>query len=437
VVDKTTVELENMSEEEYEELFKGESEPVENKLCDVVLSNVGYEEVDLIRILRKVTEKNLEEIKSIISSLPVTICKNISTNEAEKIKNQLSAIGASVRVISAKKSLSNNTNEESKQAVATANAMNNKDGGITKIKKNFKPFFIAIDIVIVVALICFFCSGKSSIMINDFLASDYGRDFVDYNPYIQMVRALKPYDNTSYGEAFSNEFDNNEWSYSKSDGMRIVQIVSTYNDINDKMITQFLLTPQEDNKFLIEPYAVNVSGVNLSDIERDMVIAALFKGDLSQVLFESLLYGNQEDTFFDNSSTEEAKITQEKDDKEEYINGLETRISEIENKISDIYANIDSCNNRIVLAETQIQKDKDLIVEHEKTISQLQNSSDDYMNSQIRDYNQYIENCRRAIEKNEMVIQTENNRINQYNEDILELETKKVELSKELNEQKS
>ena len=252
-----------------------------------------------------------------------------------------------------------------------------------------------------------------------------------------MVQSLKPYDNTSYGQAFSDEFDNNEWSYFKSDGMRIVQVISTYNDINDKMITQFLLTPQEDDKFLIEPYAVNVSGMNLSNIERNVVIAALFKGDLSQVLFESLLYGNQEDTIFDNSNTEKAKITQEKDEREDYLNGLESRISEIDNKISDIYANIDNCNNRIVVAETQIQKDKDLIGEHEKTISQLQNSSDDYMKSQIRDYNQYIENCRRAIEKNEMVIQTENNRINQYNEDIIELETKKSEISKELNEQKN
>jgi len=119
------------------------------------------------------------------------------------------------------------------------------------------------------------------------------------------------------------------------------------------------------------------------------------------------------------------------------INGLESRISEIDNKISNIYANIDSCNNRIVVTETQIQKDKELINEHEKTISQLQNSSDDYMKSQIRDYNQYIENCRRAIEKNEMVIQMEKNRINQYNEDIFELETEKSEISKELNEQKN
>jgi len=435
VVDKTTEELEDMSEEEYEELFKSESEHIETELCDVVLTNVGYEEVDLIRILRKVTGKNLEEIKSIILSLPVTICKNISKNEADKITGQLSAIGASVEIVT--NPFAYNANGQSKQKVASISTTNNKNGCLASIKRFFKPIFIAIDILIVVALIYLFCSGKGSIIINDFLASDFGRDFVDHNPYIQMVQSLKPYDNTSYSEAFSDEFDNNEWSYFKSDGMRIVQVVSTYNDINDKMITQFLLTPQEDDKFLIEPYAVNVSGVNLSNVERNMVIAALFKGDLSHILFESLLYGNQDDTFFDNSNAEEVKITQEKDEREECINGLESRISEIDNKISNIYANIDSCNNRIVVTETQIQKDKELINEHEKTISQLQNSSDDYMKSQIRDYNQYIENCRRAIEKNEMVIQMEKNRINQYNEDIFELETEKSEISKELNEQKN
>ena len=129
MVDKTIVELENISEEEYEKLFKGESEYVETELCDIVLNNVGYEEVDLIRTLRKVTGKNLEEIKSIISSLPATICKNTSINEAEKIKNQLSAIGASVKIIATKKPLSNNTNVVSKQAVTTANT--------TKNQKNF------------------------------------------------------------------------------------------------------------------------------------------------------------------------------------------------------------------------------------------------------------------------------------------------------------
>lgn len=413
--------MNDKNNEKLEQLFR----------CDVVLTNVGYDEVELIRLLRTITGKSLDEIKNTIARLPVTICENLHKSEAKKIRNKLSSIGASVDIIYKE------THKGQASQNITKTPTDDNEGCLTKLKKISKPVFIAIDIVIVVALIYFFCSGKSSIIINDFLASDFGRDFVDYNPYIQMVQSLKPYDNTSYGEAFSDEFDNNEWSYFKTDGMRIVQVVSTYNDINDEMITQFLLTPQEDDKFLIEPYAVNVSGVNLSNIERNMIIAALFKGDLSQVLFETLLYGNQEDTFFDNSNTEEAKITQEKDEREEYINGLESRISEIDNKISDIYANIDSCNNRIVVAETQIQKDKDLIGEHEKTISQLQNSSDDYMKSQIRDYNQYIENCRRAIEKNEMVIQTENNRINQYNEDILEFETKKSEISKELNEQKN
>lgn len=293
MVDKTTEELENMSEEEYEELFKSESEHIENELCDVVLTNVGYEEVDLIRMLRKVTGKNLEEIKSIISSLPVAICKNISKNEAEKIKNQLSAIGASVKIIAIKKPLSNNINGVSKQAVATANATNNKDGCLTKIKKIFKPVFIAIDIVIVVALICFFCSGKSSIIINDFLASDFGRDFVDYNPYIQMVQDAKPTDyNTTYKEAYSRTFDSSEWEYFKSDEKRVVQVVSTYEGIDDELITQFLLTPTDENgQFWIEVYAMRVSGQDLNKYEMGIVMAAIFENEVLGALQELFLYG--------------------------------------------------------------------------------------------------------------------------------------------------
>ena len=293
MVDKTTEELENMSEEEYEKLFKSEPEHIETELCDVVLSNVGYEEVDLIRMLRKVTGKNLEEIKSIISSLPVAICKNISTKEAEKIKNQLSTIGASVKIISTKKPLSNNTNGVSKQAVATANTTNNKDGCLTKIKKFFKPVFIAIDIVIVVALIYFFCSGKSSIIINDFLASDFGRDFVDYNPYIQMVQDAKPTDyNTTYKEAYSRTFDSSEWEYFKSDEKRVVQVVSTYEGIDDELITQFLLTPTDENgQFWIEVYAMRVSGQDLNKYEMGIVMAAIFENEVLGALQELFLYG--------------------------------------------------------------------------------------------------------------------------------------------------
>ena len=112
---------------------------------------------------------------------------------------------------------------------------------------------------------------------------------VDGDAYIEMVCSAEPYDNTSYGEAFEAEFDRNEWSYFKSDDKRIVQVKSYYNNIDDEMITQFLLTPQGDDQFLIELYAISVSGYSLSNIEKNMVIAALFKGDLSQVLLESML----------------------------------------------------------------------------------------------------------------------------------------------------
>lgn len=128
-----------------------------------------------------------------------------------------------------------------------------------------------------------FASGKFNLFITDFLAAINSSND---NPYIEMVRSVKPYDNMSYGSAFDTEFDYNEWSYFKSDKGRIVQVISRYENIDEKMITQFLLTPQDNEQFYIEPYAVNVSGVNLSDFEIDLVIAAIFKNDLAQVLFD-------------------------------------------------------------------------------------------------------------------------------------------------------
>lgn len=40
--------------------------------------------------------------------------------------------------------------------------------------------------------------------------------------YIEMVQTLKPFNNTTYYEAFEGEFDNNEWSYFKSNEKHIV-----------------------------------------------------------------------------------------------------------------------------------------------------------------------------------------------------------------------
>lgn len=257
---------------------------------EIILINNSENRTDTLRAIRGMTGEPLEEIKKKTDILPAVIHTVFVEKDACQIRSRFQAIGAEVKIEG--KSFEQQDSQKNIDNKATSNDSDFKTDW-NEFKKTAKITFNVLKVIAVIAVIWLLATGKFSVIISDFLSSDFGKDYIDNNPYIEMVQSLKPYDNTSYGKAFSDEFDNNEWSYFKSDGMRIVQVVSTYNDINDEMITQFLLTPQEDDKFLIEPYAVNVSGVNLSNIERNMVIAALFKGDLFQVLFESLLYGNQ------------------------------------------------------------------------------------------------------------------------------------------------
>lgn len=269
--------MNDKNNEKLEQLFR----------CDVVLTNVGYDDVELIRLLRTITGKSLDEIKNTIARLPVTICENLHKSEAKKIRNKLSSIGASADIIYKE------THKGQASQNITKTPTYDNEGCLTKLKKISKPVFIAIDIVIVVALIYFFCSGKSSIIINDFLASDFGRDFVDYNPYIQMVQDAKPTDyNTTYKEAYSRTFDSSEWEYFKSDEKRVVQVVSTYEGIDDELITQFLLTPTDENgQFWIEVYAMRVSGQDLNKYEMGIVMAAIFENEVLGALQELFLYG--------------------------------------------------------------------------------------------------------------------------------------------------
>ena len=256
---------------------------------DIILTKNSENRIDTLRMIRGITGEPLEEIKKQTDKLPVVIHTVFAEKDACQIRNRFQTIGAEVKIKG--KSFDQQDGLKNIDNKSTSDDSDFKTDW-KEFKKTVKITFNVLKVIAIIAVIWLLTTGEFSVIISDFLSSDFGENFIDNNPYIEMVQSLMPYDNTSYGEAFRDEFDNNEWSYFKSDGMRIVQVVSTYNDINDKMITQFLLTPQGDDQFYIEPYAVNVSGVNLSNIEKNMVIAALFKGDLSQVLLESLLYGN-------------------------------------------------------------------------------------------------------------------------------------------------
>ena len=216
--------------------------------------------------------------------------RNIGMYSTEEIMDIINAVKkpATVENTPQESPLSNAVPEKNIEPQVPIECQTSAESGNVAETKN-SPFgiikTIGWTVVIIVLIIC---------VINPTFLEEIAMKVINKSGsvYIEMVQTLKPFNNTTYYEAFEGEFDNNEWSYFKSNEKHIVQVVSSYNDIDEEMITQFLLTPQGDDQFYIEPYAVNVAGRNLNTLEKTMVISRLFEGDLSEAIFEALLYGN-------------------------------------------------------------------------------------------------------------------------------------------------
>ncbi len=75
----------------------GGSSPVEEKTeFDVVLTSVGSEKLKVVKIVKEVCGLGLKEAKEIVDGAPKVLKEGVSKDEAEKIKSQLSEVGASV-----------------------------------------------------------------------------------------------------------------------------------------------------------------------------------------------------------------------------------------------------------------------------------------------------------------------------------------------------
>lgn len=64
----------------------------------VVLTAVGDSKVAVIKVVKELTGASLVEAKGLVDKCPATIKENIPSEEAEKIKEQLMAAGASVEL---------------------------------------------------------------------------------------------------------------------------------------------------------------------------------------------------------------------------------------------------------------------------------------------------------------------------------------------------
>lgn len=62
----------------------------------VVLSSFGDSKVGVIKVVREITGLGLVEAKKLVDSLPAELKKDVSADEAENIKKQLTDAGATV-----------------------------------------------------------------------------------------------------------------------------------------------------------------------------------------------------------------------------------------------------------------------------------------------------------------------------------------------------
>lgn len=65
---------------------------------DVVLKEFGDKKIQVIKEVRSITGLGLKEAKALVDNAPKPVKEKISKEEAENIKKQLEAVGASVEI---------------------------------------------------------------------------------------------------------------------------------------------------------------------------------------------------------------------------------------------------------------------------------------------------------------------------------------------------
>jgi len=65
---------------------------------DVVLKDIGSEKIKVIKVVREITGLGLKEAKDAVEGAPKTLKEAVSKEEAEKIKEKLAEVGATVEI---------------------------------------------------------------------------------------------------------------------------------------------------------------------------------------------------------------------------------------------------------------------------------------------------------------------------------------------------
>lgn len=65
---------------------------------DVVLKTVGSKKINVIKVVREITDLGLKEAKAVVDNAPGDVKKGVSKEEAEEIKKKFEGVGAEIEI---------------------------------------------------------------------------------------------------------------------------------------------------------------------------------------------------------------------------------------------------------------------------------------------------------------------------------------------------
>ncbi len=78
----------------------GEAAPVEEKTeFDVILKEFGDKKIQVIKVVRSLTDLGLKEAKDLVEGVPKPVKEGVSKEDAEKAKAALEEVGAVVEIV--------------------------------------------------------------------------------------------------------------------------------------------------------------------------------------------------------------------------------------------------------------------------------------------------------------------------------------------------
>lgn len=76
----------------------GEAAAEEKTEFEVILKNVGSQKIQVIKVVRALTNLGLKEAKDLVESAPKAVKEGVSKADAEEVKKQLEEVGATVEI---------------------------------------------------------------------------------------------------------------------------------------------------------------------------------------------------------------------------------------------------------------------------------------------------------------------------------------------------